>query len=329
MMSQSRVARGGVLALAMLAPMLCSFSLAQAQEYPAKAVRIVVPNPPGGANDILARIVADKLRERLGQSFVVDNRPGAAGNVGAEAVFRSPGDGYTLLVTTPAPLVSNKSLYAKLNFDPDQFTPVSVIVSSPNVLVVRPGVAANSVQQLINFARANPDKLNYATQGAGTGAHLTSELFKSAGGGLKIVHVPYKGTAPALADLFGGQVDMMFIAFGDALQHIRAGKLRALAVGSDKRNPNLPDVPTMSDTLPGFISVFWQGMVAPPGTPAPVANKLSAAVAEGIRQPDASKRLSEMSIELVGSTPQEMATFMAQESERWDKVIRAIGAKAD
>jgi tripartite-type tricarboxylate transporter receptor subunit TctC len=301
---------------------------ALAQDYPTKPLRVVVPNPPGGANDVLARLVADKLRDRLGQQVVVDNRAGAAGNVGAEAVWRAPGDGYTFLITTPAPLVSNKALYGKLNFEPETFVPVSVIVQSPNVLAVRPGVPANTVAELLAYARGNPDKLNYATQGAGTGAHLTTELMKMTAD-VKIVHVPYKGTAPALTDMLAGQVDIMFVAFGDVIQHVRAGKLRALAVGSTTRNPRLPEVPTMGDALPGFVSVFWQGMVASPGTPEPIAARVSAAVAESLKLPDVAKRLQDISTEPVGSTPQDMAAFMSQEIQRWAKVIKATGARAE
>jgi tripartite-type tricarboxylate transporter receptor subunit TctC len=297
-------------------------------EYPSRPIKIIVPNPPGGANDILARIIGETLRERWGQPVIIDNRPGAAGNIGAEVVFRAPPDGYTLLITTPAPLVSNKSLYAKLAYSPDEFTPVSVIVASPNLLVVGPQVAATDIKQLIALATANPDRLNYATQGAGTGAHLTAELFKSTAG-VNIVHIPYKGTSPALAAMFSGEVDMMFVAFGDALQYVIDGKLRALAVGSDKRNPLLPDVPTMSETLPGFVSIFWQGMVASPGTPPEIATKLSTAIAEVLKRPDIAKRLRDMSIQGVGSTPAEMALFMRQESARWGTVIKSIGATAE
>jgi tripartite-type tricarboxylate transporter receptor subunit TctC len=301
---------------------------AGAQDYPSKPARIVVPNPPGGANDILGRMVADKLRDRLGQPFLVENRAGAAGNVGAEVVFKAPPDGYTLLVTTPAPLVSNKALYKQLAFDPDQFTAVSVVVSSPNVLVLKNGVPANNVRELIAYAKANPDKLNYASQGAGTGAHLTAELMKMSTG-IGMVHIPYKGTAPALADMLGGSVDVFFVAIGDALPFLRSGKIKAIAVGSEKRNSLLPDLSPIADTLPGFVSIFWQGMVAPPGTPAAIATRLSTAVAEGMKQADVTKRMTEMSIEVVGSTPAEMARFMSQERERWGKVIRATGAKAD
>lgn len=299
-----------------------------AQDYPVKPVRIVVPNPPGGANDILGRMVADKLRDRLGQPFVVENRAGAAGNVGAEAVYKSPADGYTFLITTPAPLVSNKSLYKKLAFDPDQFTAVSIVVSSPNVLVLRPGVPANNVRELIAYAKANPDKLNYATQGAGTGAHLTAELLKMTTG-IGMVHVPYKGSAPALADMLGGNVDVFFVAIGDALPFLRSGKLKGIAVGSERRNSLLPDLAPIAETLPGFVSIFWQGMVAPPSTPAAIVNRVSAAVSDGMKQPDLQKRLTEMSIEVVGSTPAEMDRFMGQERERWSKVIRATGASAE
>jgi tripartite-type tricarboxylate transporter receptor subunit TctC len=313
---------------ATLALTLVSVAPLHAQDYPVKPVRIVVPNPPGGANDILGRMVADKLRDRLGQPVLVENRAGAAGNVGAEAVYKSPADGYTFLITTPAPLVSNKSLYKKLAFDPDQFTAVSIVVSSPNVLVLRPGVPASNVRELIAYAKANPDKLNYATQGAGTGAHLTAELMKMTTG-IGMVHVPYKGSAPALADMLGGNVDVFFVALGDALPFLRSGKLKAIAVGSERRNSLLPDLAPIAETLPGFVSIFWQGMVAPPGTPAAIVNRISAAVADGMKQPDLQKRLTEMSIEVVGSTPAEMDRFMNQERERWSKVIRATGASAE
>ena len=299
-----------------------------AQDSPSKPIKIIVPNPPGGGNDLTARLVAEKLREKWGQPVIVDNRAGASGRIGAEAVATTPPDRYTLLGTAPASLVINKSLYAKLSYAPDAFVPVSVIVAGPGALVVHPGVAATSVQQLIAFGKANPDKLTYASQGNGTIAHLAGALFQSMTGA-QIVHVPYKGSAPAVADLLGGQVSMMFSELAPALVHIRAGKLRALAVGSEKRNPLLPDVPALSEVLPGFAFSYWIGMVAPAGTPPVIANKLSAEIREGLRQPEVAKRLVELNLEAIASTPVEMAAFMKRESERWGNVIRRSGIKSE
>ena len=299
---------------------------AHAQDYPVKPIKLIVPNPPGGGNDFTARVVADKLREKWGQPAVIENRAGASGSIGAEAVAKAPPDGYTLLVTSPASLVINKSLYAKLSYDPDAFVPVSVILAGPGVLLVHPSVPATNVRQLIAFAKANPGKLTYASQGNGTIAHLAGAMFESMSG-IKGVHVPYKGSAPAMSDLLGGQVNMLFGELSPALAYIRSGKLHVLAVGSEKRNPLLPGVPSMSEVLPGFAFSYWIGMVAPAGTPAAIANKLSAAIAE-LKQPDAAKKLLEMSLEPVGSTPAEMAAFMKRESERWGDVIRVTGTKA-
>jgi tripartite-type tricarboxylate transporter receptor subunit TctC len=301
---------------------------AHAQDYPSKLIKIVVPFPPGGGTDVVARIVADKLQTKWGQPVVVEHRGGAGGNIGAEAVYRSAPDGYTLLVTPPPPLVINKSLYSKLGFDPDQFVPVSMISASPNVLVVSPKLGVDSVQQLIDHAKANPDKLNYASQGNGTTAHLTAELFKSMTG-TRITHIPYKGSGPAIADLLGGQVDMMFVEISAAVPHIRGGKVKALAVGSEKRNPSVPNVPTVAETLPGFVSMTSNNMVAPPKTPPAIANKLSAAVADIMREPEIVKRLQDLSALAIGSTPPELARVMKQDSERWGKVIRQTGTTLD
>lgn len=305
---------------------LAPFLAANAQDYPSKPIKIIVPNPPGGGNDFVGRLVAEKFREKWGQSVIVENRAGASGSIGAEVVARAAPDGYTLLVTAPASLVINKSLYAKLAYDADAFVPVSVIVAGPGVLVLHPQVAADSVPRLIAFAKTNPGKLTYASQGNGTIAHLAGELFQSMGG-IKSVHVPYKGSGPALAGLLGGQVSMMFSELAPALPHIRAGKLRVLAVGSEKRNPMLPDTPTMSEILPGFAFSYWIGMVAPAGTPSAIASKLSAAIAE-LKQPEAATRLLDTSLEAIGNTPAEMALFLRQESERWGNVIRITGMKA-
>ena len=301
---------------------------AHAQEYPSRPVKVVVPFPAGGASDVLARIVAEKLQVKWGQPFLVENRSGAAGNIGAESVFRAEPDGYTLLSAPPPPLVINKRLYAKLAYDSDAFVPVTLIAVVPNVLMVHPKVGVNSVQELIAFAKANPDRLNYASQGSGGTAHLTAEMLKSMAG-IKIVHVPYKGTAPALTDLLAGQVQMMFENLASSLPHIRAGKVKALAVGGEKRSPFLPDVPAMSEVLPGFVSVTWFGVVAPPRTPPDISSRLSGAIAEVLRLPDVAKKLAEMSAEPGGITPAEMGAFMRREADLWGGVIRFAGVKVD
>ena len=298
------------------------------QEYPAKPIRIITPFPPGGGVDILARIVAEKLQAKWGQPVVVENRAGGGGNVGTEYAWRAAPDGYSLLVTAQAPLVINKSLYAKLNFDPDTFTPVAVIATAHSVLIVHPKVPADNVQQLIAHARANPDRLNYSSPGVGNPGHLTAELFKSMAG-VKIVHVPYNGTGPALAGLVGGQVDMLWGQLSSALPYIRAGKLKLLAVASEKRNPMLPNTAVVAETLPGFLSATWWGMVAPPATNQAIAEKIAAAIAEMPKQPDFAKRIADMGFEPGTGTPAEMAVFMRQERERWGGVVKAVGARAD
>ena len=252
---------------------------------------------------------------------------GAGGNLGAGAVFAAEPDGYTILFTAQGPLVVNKSLYAKLTYDPDAFVPISLVTVAYSVLVVNPKMSANSVQQLIAFAKANPGRLNYASQGIGTAAHLIAELFKSMAG-VSIVHIPYKGTGPALTDLMAGQVDIMFGELAAADPYIRSGKLRALAVSSEKRNPSLPNVSTMSEALPGFVVTSWWAMVAPPGTPSAIANNLSSAIAESLKQPDFARRLVDLSMVATGSTPAELGLFIKQESKRWGEVIRAAGVQA-
>ena len=304
------------------------FALAAAQDYPTRPIRIIVPYPAGGSADLLPRIFAEKLSARWGQPVLVENRPGAGGNIGAEFVYKAEPDGYTLFATAPGPLVVNQNLYRKLAFDPAQFVPVSVMAAIPNVLLVNPRVPAKSVDELIAYARANPGKLNYGSQGNGTTSHLTAELFKSTAG-LSVTHVPYKGSAPAMAALLGGEIDLMFDNLGVTLAHVKSGGLRALAVASEKRVASLPEVPAMSEILPGFTSVAWFGIVAPPKTPAPIAEKLSAAVAEAIRQPDVAKRLAALSAEPVGDTPAGMAAFMRRDGERWKSVIEAAQVKVD
>jgi len=302
---------------------------ALAQDYPARPIRIIVPFPAGGTADIMPRIFGEKLAAKWGQPVVVDNRPGAAGNIGAELVYKAEPDGYTLLSAPPPPLVINQSLYPKLPYDPTRFVPVSVMGAVPNVVLVHPKVPAASVQELIAHAKANPDKLAYSSQGNGTTSHLTTEMLKTVGGGLRITHVPYKGTAPALAALMGGDVGLMIDNLGVSLPHALSGRVRALAVCSERRVPALPQVPAMAETYPGFVSIAWFGIVAPPGTSQKIAAQLSAGVIEALKLPDVGKKLADLTAEPVGSTPAQMAAFMKEDAERWRKVIRSAGVKID
>ena len=318
----NRILFAAALAVAVAVPV-------QAQDYPARPIRIIVPFPPGGSADLMPRIFGEKLASRWGQPVVIDNRPGAAGNIGAEIVFKAEPDGYTLLSAPPPPLVINQSLYPKLGFDPTQFVTVSIMAAIPNVLLAHPRLAAGTVQELIAHAKANPDKLNYSSQGSGTTSHLTTEMFKTVAGGLKITHVPYKGTAPALAALLTGETNLMFDNLGVSLPHALGGRLRALAVCSERRVATLPQVPAMVEIFPGFVSIAWFGIVAPPRTSPKIAAMLSAAVVEALKLPDVAKRLNDLSAEPVGSTPAAMAAFMKQDAERWRKVIQSAGVKVD
>jgi tripartite-type tricarboxylate transporter receptor subunit TctC len=317
---------GAALALAVAFTALAEVS---AQDYPARAVKIIVPFPAGGTADAMPRLFGDWLSRKWGQPVVIENRTGAAGNIGAEAVAKAEPDGYTLLSAPPPPLVINRLLYRNLPYDSSRFVPISVIGAIPNVLLVHPKTNVTTVQEFIALAKANPGKLNYASQGNGTTSHLTAELFKSMAGNLNITHVPYKGTAPALADLVGGQVEMMCDNLGVSLPHVRSGKLRALAVASAKRVKALPDVPALAETLPGFEAVAWFGIVGPPGMPSAVAEQVAAAVQEALKLADVQKRLSDLSAEPMGLTPAQTAAYMKQETERWAGVIKAAGVKLD
>jgi tripartite-type tricarboxylate transporter receptor subunit TctC len=298
--------------------------------YPSRAIRIIVPFPAGGAADALPRIVAERLAARWGQPVVVENRAGASGSIGAEAVWRAEPDGYTLLATPPAPLVINPSLYDKLAYEPGRFVPVTIMAAIPSVLLVNAAkVPANTLQEFVALVRANPDKFNYASQGTTTVSFLTTEMFKTAAGGLRITHVPYKGTAPGLAALLAGEVEIMFDNLGVTVQHVRSGRLKALAVGSDRRSPSLPEVPAMAEFYPGFVSVAWFSVSAPPKTPGSIAEKLADAIGEILRQPETAKRLADLSAEPIASTPAAMAATMKEETERWRGVIRAAGVKAE
>lgn len=312
-------------ALAATAP-----GLAAAQAFPSKPIRFVVPFSPGGAADVLARVVGQHVGETLGQPVVVENRTGAGGGIGAEHVARSPADGYTLFVGSTGPLAINKSLYSKLGYDPAKdFAPVSLAVLVQNVLVVGPNVTVNSVQDIINRARSKPAGMTYASSGNGTSLHLAGELFKTMAK-VDIVHVPYKGGAPAITDLMGGQVDMMFAVLPDAMPHIRAGKIRAIAVAGTQRSKSLPDVPTVGEAgVPGFEASAWYGFVAPAKTPPEVVQKLNAAINAALAKPEVQERLAPLGFDVVASTPQQFAAKIESEIAKWGAVVQASGARVD
>jgi tripartite-type tricarboxylate transporter receptor subunit TctC len=307
-----------------------SLALAQAP-YPSRPIRIVVPFPAGGTTDILARAVAVKLTETTGQPAVVDNRPGAGGNIGAELVAKSAPDGYTFLMGTVGTHAINPSLYAKMPYDHvKDFAPVILVAGVPNVLVINPSLPVNSVQELIAYIKANPGKVNFASSGSGTSIHLSGELFKTMTG-TQITHVPYKGSAPALQDLVGGQVQIMFDNLPSSLALIKGGKLKALAVTSLERSSALPDVPTVAESgLPGFEASSWFGLLAPAGTPKEAIAKINGEVAKWLATPEAKEKLaSQGAIAASGLTPDDFAKHIATETTKWNKVVKESGAKVD
>ena len=300
------------------------------QAYPAKPIRLVVPFPAGGTTDILARAVGQKLTEAWGQPVVVDNRPGAGGNIGAELVAKAASDGYTLLMGTVGTHAINASLYAKMPYDHiKDFAPVILVAGVPNVLVVNPAVPVNSVQELIAYAKANPGRLNFASSGSGTSIHLSGELFKVMAG-VQMTHIPYKGSAPALQDLIGGQVQLMFDNLPSALPQIKGGKLRALAVTSATRAAALPDVPTVAEAgLPGFEASSWFGVLAPAGTPVAIIARLNAEIANWLASPEAREKLASQGANAAGGSPEDFAKHIAAETAKWQKVVKESGAKVD
>jgi tripartite-type tricarboxylate transporter receptor subunit TctC len=298
-------------------------AVAQQAEYPTRPIKIIVCLPPGGGVDTVTRIVSDRLQRRLGQPIVIENKGGQSGNLGAEAVFLAEPDGYTLLASQPAPITTNPLLYKSLSFDPARFTPVAVMTTIPNTLTVRADFPAKTVQEFIAYARANPGKVSYASQGNGTTSHLTAVMFEQATG-TKLLHVPYRGTAPAINDLMGGHVDAFFNELATSMELHKAGKARILAVTTAARVPELPDVPTLQEAgLSGFMSDTWNAISAPPKTPAPIVAKLNAAINEVLKAPEMQSHLSLMHLQAVGGAPQRMAEIIKADTQRWGGVIRA------
>ena len=295
--------------------------------YPDRPVRIVVPFPPGGSNDVLARAVAPGLQSRFGQPFIVDNKPGAAGNIGAEFVARSPADGYTILQTQNG-ITMVPWLTQNLGFDPMQFAPVMIAITLPMVVTVNTELPVKSIGDLIAYAKANPGKLSYATPGVGTPHHLATELFMSMTG-TKMVMVPYKGTAAIAVDLIGGRVNALFSALDTMRPHIIAGKIRAIAIAERKRLPQLPDLPAVAETVPDFEANFWVGFVAPSGTPDPIAQRLATEIKAVLALPDTNERLTKAGLTVNPGSPSEMRAIMKSDYEKWGKVVRAAGIKGE
>jgi tripartite-type tricarboxylate transporter receptor subunit TctC len=312
--------------IALLAP--ASAQTDPAASYPNRTVKIVVSAPPGGGVDIVARVVADRLSKLWGQPFVIENRPGAGGNVGSEAVANAEPDGYTLLAAQPAPLTTNVVMYQKLNFDPAAFEPLAIMTRIPNTMVVRTTLPAKTVKEFIAYARDNPGKINFGSQGAGTTPHLTGELFARLSG-TKLTHVPYRGTAQAVNDLIAGHLDVLFFQLDSVRGQVEANRARMLAVTTDERVAAVPEVPTMAEAgVPGLRSNTWNALMAPPKTPAAITAKLNWAINEILKSPETVDHLRGMNMIPVGGTPGEIRAFIAEETARWGDVILAAGIKA-
>jgi len=297
------------------------------EEYPNRPVHLVFPYSAGGVSD-LARFVAERLGERWRQPVLVDVRPGASGNVGAEFVARAPADGYTLLITPPPPLAINQSLFAKLGYDPATFVPVTVLASMPNLLVTTSALPASNLREFLEYAKVNPNRLSYASTGNGGTPHLSAELLKVQGQ-VHIVHVPYQGIASALPDLVAGRVDLMFANLTGVMPMVKDGRLKVLAVASAERLAQLPGVPTVQETLPGFVSDSWLALAAPALTPPAVIDKIALAVQEVMRSPEAAERIRQLGAVPVGNTPAQAREFIHLEVQRWALVIRGAAIKPD
>ena len=309
--------------------LVCTSGLASAQ-YPAKPIHLIVPFPPGGGNDTVARAIGQQISPELGQPVVIDNKPGAGGSVGAELAAKAAPDGYTLFLAGVGSHVVNPNVHKKLGYDPlKDFAPITLIASAPSVLVVNPRVPAQNIAEFTAYARAHPGVLNYASNGTGSAAQLAAAMYETMAG-VKMVHVPYKGIAPALTDLLGGEVQLMFGTVVALVPHIQAGKLRALAVTGKKRSPLIPDVPTLRESgLPEYEAGSWYGIEAPAGTPRAIIDQLNAVIVKALKQPDVAKRLATDGAEVIGSTPEEFGAHIKADLERVGKIVRAAGIQAE
>ena len=313
-----------------LTVLLAPVTDAAAQAYPTKPVSLVIAFPPGGPSDVLSRIVGKKLEQILGQPFIMDNRPGAGGNIAAEAAALAPADGHTLLMGNNSILATNAALYKKINFDPERdFAPISLVGSQANILVVNPTVPAKTMDELIALLRANPGKFNYASSGHGAAAHLAAELFK-AEAKVDIVHVPYKGAAPALTDVIAGHVQLMFATAASVVPHIQSGKVRALAVTPLKRTAVFPELATIDELgLKGFDATTWHGLVAPARTPSDVVVALNRALTATLADTSVKKSLGDLGVDIIGGTPEQFAAYIKSEIPKWTAIIKASGAKLE
>ncbi len=302
---------------------------APASGYPNKPIRLISPFAPGGGTDIMARTIGQKLTESLGQSVVVDNRPGAGGTTGADIVSKSPPDGYTLLVGGPSPLTVAPHLYKKLPYDPlKDLAPVTLMATVPSILAVHPSLPAHSVTELIALARSKPGQLTFSSSGNGGSGHLAGEMLKGMAG-IDMLHVPYKGTGPATTALVSGEISLSMGNMLSLLPHVKSGRLRALAVTSEKRSPVLPELPTVAETVPGYTARVWYSILVPAGTPAQIVAKLNSAIVGILRTPEIKDHLSREGGEIIASTPQELTAFLRAESARWAKVIKEAGIRAE
>jgi tripartite-type tricarboxylate transporter receptor subunit TctC len=308
-------------AVGIVATLAANFACAQGT-FPTRTVRFIVPFPGGGINDVLARIVGEKLQTRWGQPIVIENKTGAGGNIGAELAYQSEGDGYTLLLSPPGPLAVNQSLYKQLSYKPQEFVPITVVGSVPNVVIVRKELPVNSLKELIDYVKANPGKVTFGSQGNGATPHLTGMMFQGMTD-TRMVHVPYRGENLVLNDMIGGHVDVFFGNIAAGGPPFRDGRVKILALADTHRSPMLPEIPTTAEVgLPGLVSTGWFALAAPPKTPPPLASEIAKAAVESIKMPDVQAKFRAASVEPVGNSPAEMAAFVAEESRRWSDIIK-------